>query len=154
MAYVLSEILSPSCIELELEGRRKSDIVRELAVVLSRGCSGIDVDVLTEEILEREKLFSTGLGGGIAIPHCLTEQVNETRIAFGRKLKGVNFDAMDKRPVNLFLLLVGPAGDHSRHIQVLSKIARYLNDESFRRQLLEAKTPSAVIGAFRDKEKS
>ena len=66
----------------------------------------------------------------------------------------MNFDAMDKRPVNLFLLLVGPTGDHIRHLQVLSKMARYLNDDTFRRQLLEAVTPEAVVAAFREKDRS
>ena len=152
MALPLSKLLKPECIELELKGRRKKDVIRELAQVLSRGGQIRDTDALAREILEREKLLSTGLGGGIAIPHCMTDQVNQTQIAFGRKTGGMRFDAVDKRPVSLFLLLVGPEGDHTRHLQVLSKLARYLHDQAFCHSLLSASSPAEVLSAFREKE--
>jgi fructose-specific phosphotransferase system IIA component len=152
MAITLSELLDPDCIELDLKSRRKKDIIRELAEVLTRGGKISDTEALARGILEREKLTSTGLGDGIAIPHCMSSQVQETLIAFGRKASGVRFDAIDNRPVKLFLLLVGPADDHNRHLKVLSKLARYLHDDAFCRKLLEAENAGAVIQAFREKE--
>lgn len=152
MVHTLSNLLNPECIELDLKSRKKKDIIRELAQVISR--SGVigDTAALGEEILKREKLSSTGLGGGIAIPHCMTDQVDEAHIAIGRKTDGVRFDAIDNRPVNIFILLVGPSGDHTTHLQVLSKLARYLHDNSFCRRLLEAGTNAEVVEAFREKE--
>lgn len=152
MSKPLSELLNPACIELNLEGKRKPDIIRELARVLARDGGINDTDALAEEILEREKLTSTGLGGGIAIPHCLTPQVEESRLALGLKKDGVRFDAIDRHPVTLFFLLVGPAGDHSGHLQNLSRIARYLHDEDFCLHLRNAVTPEEVLTALRKKE--
>jgi fructose-specific phosphotransferase system IIA component len=152
MAASLAELINPVCIELDLQGKRKPDLIRELAEVLARSGEIDDVDSLTGEILKREKISSTGIGSGIAIPHCLTSQVRETHIAFGRKLEGARFEAVDNQPVALFFLLVGPEGDHARHLQVLSRIARYLHDMNFCRELLAAQSPEAVIAAIREKE--
>lgn len=152
MPTVLSQLLNPACIELKLNQRRKDELIRELTELLARGGGIEDVESLSAEILEREELTSTGIGSGIAIPHCLTDQVAETRLAFGRKDEGARFDAVDNQPVQLFFLLVGPKGDHARHLRVLSKIARYLHDKSFCRRLREAATPEEVMQALRDKE--
>lgn len=152
MPTVLSQLLNPACIELNLQERRKEELIRELTGVLARSGDIADVEGLSEAILAREEISSTGIGSGIAIPHCLSDQVEETRLAFGRKDEGAKFDAVDNQPVHLFFLLIGPAGDHARHLRVLSKIARYLHDPSFCRRLREASTPEEVMQALRDKE--
>ncbi|MBN2050763.1 MAG: PTS sugar transporter subunit IIA [Spirochaetales bacterium] len=154
MGALLSEMLDTSCIELELKERRKPELIRELAEILSRCGAITDIDSLVDEIMERENLSSTGIGSGIAIPHCLTSQVSETRIAFGRKTEGARFDAVDNRPVALFFLLVGPKGDYARHMQILSKIARYLHDPRFCQDLLAAESPEDILKIFRRKEGS
>lgn len=152
MAASLSELINPVCIELDLKEKRKPDLIRELAEVLARSGEIEDVDSLAEEVLKREKISSTGIGSGIAIPHCLTKQVSRTHIAFGRKLEGARFEAVDNQPVALFFLLVGPEGDHARHLQVLSRIARYLHDQNFCQQLLAAGSPEEVLAAVSAKE--
>jgi len=153
MAELLSGMLDPRCIELELKGKRKSELIREMAEILSRGGIIRDVDSLAAEIMEREKLSSTGIGSGIAIPHCLSPQVSQTMIAFGRKKGGAKFNAVDNQPVELFFLLVGPEGDYAGHMQILSKIARYLHDPRFCNDLLSAESAEDVITAFKGKEK-
>jgi fructose-specific phosphotransferase system IIA component len=153
MADVLSDKLDPRCIELDLKGKRKGELIREMAEVLSRGGDIQDIESLTEKILEREKLSTTGIGSGIAIPHCMSPQVSQTTIAFGRKKGGAKFDAVDNQPVTLFFLLVGPEGDYAGHMQVLSKIARYLHDPRFCNELLSADSAEAVMTAFKGKEK-
>ena len=152
MVLLLSDLIDPVCIELDLASRRKRDLINEMAEVLARGGLIRDTRALGREILKREKISTTGIGSGIAIPHCLTDQVTETRVAFGRRLEGAKFDAVDNQPVKLVFLLVGPEGDHAGHLQVLSRIARYLHDDAFCRRLLEAATPEEVITAFRAKE--
>lgn len=152
MAIELSKLLSPDCIELDLSGRKKQEIIRELATVVSRCGNIVDKDALFEAIMEREKLSSTGIGNGIAIPHCMTSQTGTTRMAFGRILQGAKFDSIDNQPVSLFFLLVCPEGNPNLHLQILSKLARYLHDRSFCQRLLEAASPEEVLEAFRSKE--
>jgi len=152
MAIELSKLLCPESIELDLSGKKKPEIIRELVEVVSRGEAMDDTDALYDAIMEREELVSTGIGNGIAIPHCMTSSINTTRMAFGRKKEGVKFDSVDNQPVSLFFLLVGPEGNPNHHLQILSKLARYLHDESFCRSLLEAGSPGEVLDAFRTRE--
>ncbi len=153
MSAKLSELLKPDCIELDLQGRKKPEIIREMLGVIS-GCVDIgNEETLFEELMERERLSSTGIGNGIAIPHCLTPHVETTQLAFGRKLDGVKFDSVDNRPATLFFLLIGPDSNPNLHLQMLSKLARYLHDGTFCRRLLTAKSSEEVIEAFRSKEK-
>jgi mannitol/fructose-specific phosphotransferase system IIA component (Ntr-type) len=152
MAADLADMLNPACIELELEGKRKPDIIRELVDIVSRCAERIDRDCLYDSLMRREGISTTGIGDGIAIPHCLTAQVDDTLIAFGRKLDGAKFDAVDNKPVSLFFLLVGPEGNPTRHLQVLSKLARYLHDPIFSQKLLDADSAEGVVEAFRSKD--
>ncbi|MGM0628199.1 MAG: PTS sugar transporter subunit IIA [Candidatus Fermentibacterota bacterium] len=153
MAVELAEMMNPACIELELEGKRKPDIIRELVDIVSRCEDRIDRDCLYVSLMRRESISTTGIGDGIAIPHCMTGQVENTRIAFGRKLDGARFDAVDNKPVSLFFLLVGPEGNPTRHLQVLSKLARYLHDPIFCQKLLDADSAGEVVEAFRSKDR-
>lgn len=153
MAAELAEMINPACIELELEGKRKPDIIRELVDLVSRCEDRIDRDCLYDSLMRRESISTTGIGDGIAIPHCMTGQVENTRIAFGRKLDGARFDAVDNKPVSLFFLLVGPEGNPTRHLQVLSKLARYLHDPIFCQKLLDAESAGKVVEAFRSKDR-
>ncbi len=152
MAIDLSELLCPECIELDLAGKKKPEIIRELVEVISRGEDIDDAHSLYRAIMEREKLSSTGIGNGIAIPHCMTSRVKNTRMAFGRKTEGVKFDSVDNQPVSLFFLLVGIEGNPNLHLRILSKLARYLHDESFCKSLLKAGSPGEVLEAFRSRE--
>ncbi len=153
MSADLGDLLNPECIELELEGKRKPDIVRELVDIVSRCGPDIDREMMCAALMRREELSSTGIGDGIAIPHCLTPQVDTTLVAVGRKLDGAKFNAVDNKPVSLFFLLVGPEEDPTRHLQVLSKLARYLHDPIFCQKLLDADSAEAVVEAFRSKDR-
>ncbi|MBN2585655.1 MAG: PTS sugar transporter subunit IIA [Candidatus Fermentibacteraceae bacterium] len=152
MSTRLSEMLNPACIELELAEKKKPEIIRELIDLVSRAVDIPDREAMYEALMERERLSSTGIGNGIAIPHCLTDQVETTRVAFARKLDGAKFDSVDNQPVALFFLLVGPENNPNLHLQVLSKLARYLHDGIFCDHLLAAGSPEEVIKAFRSKE--
>ena len=88
-------------------------------------------------ILEREKLGSTGIGEGVAIPHGKMKGIDHILCAFGRSKKGIDFDAVDGKPVHIFFLLLAPEDSAGLHIQMLSRISRILRDPSFRKQLTE-----------------
>ena len=149
---MLCEILNPACIELDVKAKRKPQIIRELVGILFRAGDMATADTIFNQLMEREELGSTGIGNGIAIPHCLTPLVRDTRMAFGRKLPGARFNAVDNQPVSLFFLLVGPSDNHVRHLQILSRIARYLHDSDFCRKLREAGSAQDIMTAFRGKE--
>ncbi|MBD3278824.1 MAG: PTS fructose transporter subunit IIC, partial [Candidatus Aegiribacteria sp.] len=119
MPMKLTDLLNSECIELDLTEKKKPDLLRELIRVMSRCVDFQDPDAILEALIDRERLSSTGIGSGIAIPHCLTGQVREPHIAFGRKPDGAKFDSADNQPVTLFFLLVGPDYDPSIHLQIL-----------------------------------
>jgi fructose-specific phosphotransferase system IIA component len=149
----ISEILEPATINLSIKEKKKPAIIRELGEALSNSERVGDAAKIEALILEREKLATTGIGGGIAIPHCLSGEVEETVMAFGRKIPGAKFDAVDRQPVQLFFVVVGPPGAHNEHLRLLSKLSRHLHDSDFRAGLLAAASPTEVIDLFKAKER-
>lgn len=152
MAQSISEILDTSCMNLSLHSKKKPELIGELVSLLAQAGKISDREAVYRLIMERERMSTTGIGDGIAIPHCLTPTTEATHMAFGRKVPGAKFDAVDNRPVQLFFLMVGPEGAHNEHLRLLSKLARYLHDQQLRKQLLSAKTPEEIVALFRRKE--
>lgn len=152
MTERIIDALDTCCIKLELDGRKKLDIIRELVALIADGGRITDADLVVSQILERESLATTGIGSGIAIPHCLSEAARETVLAVGRKRAGAKFDAVDRRPVSLFFLMVGPPDAHNEHLRLLSRLARYLHDPSLKEGLLEAASPEEVLALFEARE--
>ncbi len=148
----LSQILDPQCIKLNLEARRKKDTIREMVDLLSQAGKIKDSQKVQEEIIQREKMGTTGIGGGIAIPHIMTDQVHRTIMAFGRKKEGVKFDSLDEQPVYLIFLLVGPKQDARLHLKVLCGLSRSLHNPQFKKALLEAQEEREIIRIFQDQE--
>jgi PTS system nitrogen regulatory IIA component len=100
----------------------------------------LDTASLIRVLLERERLGSTGIGDGVAIPHGKLHGVTHPIISFGRSLKGLDFESMDGEPAFLFFLLVAPENSASVHLKALAKIAKILKNGSFRKVLMEAST--------------
>jgi fructose-specific phosphotransferase system IIA component len=148
----IGEVLDVSCVHLDLAAKKKPEIVRELVEVLANAGKVDDIDTVTEQVLQREALTTTGIGGGIAIPHCLSSSAPATALAVGRKRSGARFDAVDKRPVQLFFLMVGPPNAHNEHLRLLSKLARYLHDPGLKDALLQAEKPEDVVSLFENRE--
>ncbi|MFW5742696.1 MAG: PTS sugar transporter subunit IIA [Spirochaetota bacterium] len=145
-------MLDESCVKLEIAARRKPEIIRELVEVLASAGKISDADEVTRRVVEREEMTTTGIGGGIAIPHCLSAAAPETTLAFGRSTRGAKFDAVDKRPVRLFFLMVGPPGAHNDHLRLLSRLARYLHDPELKQTLLDAEDAATVVSVFAERE--
>jgi fructose-specific phosphotransferase system IIA component len=149
----LSQILDLRCIKLNLDAKRKKDTIEEMVDLLFKAGKIKDPEKVQEGIIEREKMGTTGIGGGIAIPHLMMDQADETLMAFGRKKEGVKFDAIDEQPVYLIFLLVGPKQDPRLHLELLCKLSRFLHDTQFKKVLLETKDKREIISIFQRKEK-
>jgi fructose-specific phosphotransferase system IIA component len=143
-----SELLSPECVELDLKGKKKREIIEELVHLLVKAGKLRDGKGVLEEVMEREKEVSTGIGKGVAIPHRLIRGIETSLIGFGRKKNPVNFDALDGNPVDIFFVLLGPEGSANTHLRLLSKLARYVHNDEFLEALRRAKTAQEVIGVF------
>ena len=152
MTASFSDILDPQCVVLELSGRKKRAVIEELVDVLAQAGKVGDAGALKKEILEREKLTSTAVGHGIAMPHKLSAEAQETALAFGRSPTGVKFDAPDNEAVTLVFLLVGPAGAHTAHLRLLSRLSRYLHDATFRDALRSAQSADEIARLFAERE--
>jgi len=150
----ISNILDEECIKLEMTASKKKDAVDELLEMLKSAgkINHIDKDELLRDMLSREKVSSTGIGDGIAIPHKLITGLENTIIAFGRKRSGINFDSIDGRPASLFFLILGKEGSSANHLRLLSKLARLLHNPDFRETLSTAQTPLEVINAVKKQE--
>lgn len=148
----LSRILNAECIKLNLDSKRKTDVIKEMVFLLFRAGKIKNPQEIGKAILEREKLGTTGIGEGIAIPHAMTDQVTQTMLAFGRNRKGVKFNAVDQQPVKLIFLMIGPHGQESTHLKFLSKLSRFLNDDRFKSALMEAEREEDVLNVFLQKE--
>ncbi len=123
-----------------MHASNKMGVLEELAGTLVPGPEGLDLDTVVEVLMDRERLGSTGIGDNMAIPHGKLAQLAELKLAFGRSLKGVDFDSMDGKPSNLFFLLLAPVNSAGLHLKVLAKISRMLMSASFRENLMKPAT--------------
>lgn len=123
----LKDFFSPDAITLSLPGSSKDEVLAELVGLL--GMDERSAGTLLRIIQRRENLGSTGIGRGIAIPHCRSLSVNRLRLAFGRRPDGIEFQAIDSRPVSNFFLIVAPPLEISnQYLPVLGKIAQFAKE--------------------------
>jgi fructose-specific phosphotransferase system IIA component len=121
--------------------------------LLGRQKAVTDVDTGLEKVLDRERMMSTGIGDGLAIPHAKNEVMKQSRVAFARVRRGIDFDALDGKPVHLIFLLVGPPDSASLHVKILAVIARITKNPEFRDRLMAAETADEVIRLIREEER-
>jgi PTS system nitrogen regulatory IIA component len=133
----LADILAEYDVVPELKAKDKKGVLEELAEVVSSHNSSIDRMMLVNVLVERERLGSTGIGDGVAIPHGKIKGVEQPIVSFGRSRGGLDFDSMDGQPVYLFFLLIAPENSSGVHLQVLAKIAKILKSSAFRKTLME-----------------
>jgi nitrogen PTS system EIIA component len=148
----ITEILSPELVLPDLRGRNKPEVLRELAVCLSSKYRDLEAETLAAVLAERERLGSTAIGDGIAIPHGKIAGVNRILGVFGRHLKGVDFESLDGRPTHLFFLLVAPEDSTSLHLKALARVSRLFKDNSFRDQLIKARDVTEIYRLIVDED--
>jgi mannitol/fructose-specific phosphotransferase system IIA component (Ntr-type) len=140
----ISGVLDPRCIRLELEARGRKEVIGELVSLVASAGLIPDAEAVRRAVVDREALASTGIGQGVALPHALVEGIDRTLMAVGRSRRGIDFDALDRAPVRLVLLIVGPRGQERSHLALLSHLARVLRDEALRRGLAETESPQEL----------
>lgn len=146
----LREFFSEDAIKLELEGTTKDEVLKELIALL--GLDDKSEGMLFKMLKRRENLGSTGIGRGIAIPHCRSLVVNKLRVAFGRKSSGLDFKAIDEKPVNFFFLIVAPPLEVSnQYLPVLGKIAQFSKEADVPERLLSISQPSQFMALLEEK---
>jgi len=148
----LTEILKRDFILEELEARNQHDVLAELVGVFAKGGVRFDPEAMLQVLLERERLGSTGIGDGIAIPHGKLQGLDEILLSFGRSSEGIDFDAMDGKPVHLFFLLMAPENSAGLHLKILAKISRMLKDPALRNNLLQAKSKEKIWRIIEEQE--
>lgn len=131
----------------------KEEAISELIDLFKNDDRVKDTESIRNSVLEREKIMSTGVGKGFAIPHAKTNSVNEIIAAFGKIDNPIDFQALDDQPVNLIFLLVGKENLVGPHIKLLSRISRMMNIEEFRESLAKATTAKEIYELFETEEK-
>jgi PTS system nitrogen regulatory IIA component len=140
----LSELLEENSIIPDLKAKDKKGVLGELAQAMVEQKPYLDKEALVNVLLERERLGSTGIGDGVAIPHGKFHGIEQPIISFGRSRRGLDFESMDGEPAHLFFLLVAPENSASIHLKALARIARILKNSSFRKVLIEAQTQKEI----------
>lgn len=149
----LLDILSPESTIVDLKGESKEDIITELVNSLAVGDTITDRDQVLQAVLDREKIMSTGIGDGIAIPHGKSAAVTELVAAMGTQRRGIDFDALDGEPAFVFFLLVSPANVSGPHIKALARISRLLKNDAFKKKLIEANSAEEIIATIEAAER-
>jgi len=149
---ILDILASESLVAPSLTGTTKTAVLRELAEHLARQQGGIDAGRLVEVLWERERLGSTAIGDGIAIPHGKMPGLSGVVGAFGRHPAGVDFESLDGSPTHLFFLLVAPEDSVGQHLKALARVSRLLKDRAFRERLLAAPDRGALFRLIREED--
>lgn len=148
----LRRVLDPGCIRLKLRESTKKGIVEELVDILESQYQITDKKAVFDVVWEREQSFSTGMKKGLAIPHARTDRVDSIILAVGIHRKGVDFDSLDGKPSQVFILLLSPKHKTVPHIQILAHIAAVMSKENAVQEILACKTPQAVYQYLTESE--
>ncbi len=146
----LKEFFSPDAVSIDLRGATKDDIIKELITLLKLDAKS--EAVLFKIVKRRENLGSTGIGRGIAIPHCRSLVVNRLRVAFGRRREAIDFKAIDDKPVQFFFLIVAPPLEVSnQYLPVLGKIAQFAKEPDVPERLAALNSPEEFFELLDEK---
>ncbi len=148
----VSELLNEKYVITDFSSTSKEDVINELIDLFKDDERVTDLEKARAAVLEREKIMSTGVGKGFAIPHGKTDAVKDVVAAFGKSNKDIDYDALDGNPVHLVFLLIGREDTVSKHIKLLSRISRMMNKDDFRQKLMEANSKEEIISIFKEEE--
>jgi len=149
---ILDILTSDALVAPSLTGTSKTAVLRELADHLARQYPGINAERLVEVLWDRERLGSTAIGDGIAIPHGKMPGLTGVIGAFGRHAAGVDFDSLDGSPTHLFFLLVAPEDSVGQHLKALARVSRLLKDRGFRDKLIAAGDRAELFRLIREED--
>lgn len=145
MDLKITDILDRQAVILDLDVNDKDEALRRMIDVLAASGKVSDVEQLRRVIIEREKLMSTGIGHGVALPHGKTNVVETSLAALATLRVPIDFDSLDDKPVSIIIMLVGTEGNVGVHLRLLSRISRMVGSDAFRSSLLAAKSVDDVL---------
>ncbi len=142
----ITDYITEDLIDLDLKSKNREGILIELSELLEKSpnVTGEEKDIY-KALVDREKLGSTGIGKGVAIPHAKTESATGLTVAFGVSKEGIDFNSLDEEEVHLFFVFASPNKDSQVYLKVLARISRLIREEEIRENLLNCKTPREVI---------
>jgi len=141
----LVDVLKKDYILPDLKARGKDELLDEMVSYLAEKVPGLDREKTLGALFERERLGTTGIGHGVALPHGKLKGVDEIRVFFGRSKDGVDFNSIDNSPVYLFFLIIAPENSAAAHLKLLACISRILKNQNLRTQLMDASNPSVIF---------
>lgn len=148
----IMDILVKDAVLLDVASGQKQETLRELSQALATAEPRLEADRLLEVLLERERLQSTGIGDGVAIPHGKVPGLERLVASFARSREGVDFDSIDGQKTHLFFLLVVPEHAGGMHLKALARISRFFRDAAFRKALEEAESREDVFRAIEEED--
>jgi len=144
----ISDVLERETIIPDLQSRTKEDVIRELAENLASAHPGINDDKLIEVLMEREKLCSTAVDSGVAIPHAKLSGISDIIAGFGRSVEGIDYDSLDAELTHLFIILVAPETSIGAHIQLLARISKIFRNPDLRAKLMTLETKDEIYDSI------
>jgi PTS system nitrogen regulatory IIA component len=152
MSVKINEMLEPAAIVVELQGGSKAEVLAELTDALLAASPELNRSEVLRVLQERERLGSTGIGEGVAIPHGKLKNLSRQLIAFGLSRAGVEFDAMDGKPAHLFFLLIAPEDAAGAHLKTLARISKLLKGSQLRERLHDARDQRQIHQIISEEE--
>jgi len=148
----ITEILSQEMVVPELSADGKPEVLRELADHLCSSFRQVDPDKVVGVLIERERMGSTAIGDGIAIPHGKLKGLTRIIGVFGRSTRGVDFESLDGEPTHLFFVLMAPEDSASLHLKALARVSRLFKDEGFRDRLMKAPDAAEIFRLIKEED--
>lgn len=148
----ITDLISEACVKTSLESEDKEELFEEMVDLLVRSKPDYDRGQLIEAVEERESKMSTGIGNGIAIPHCKTDAVSETCGVIGTSRSGIDYESLDGEPVYIVFMLIGPVTDAEIHLKALQQISILMQDRGLYQRLLETENPGELFRILRQEE--
>jgi fructose-specific phosphotransferase system IIA component len=148
----ISDILTEDFVVVGLDVSTKEDAINALVDIIAKSDKVKNANKVREAVFEREKIMTTGVGKGFAVPHGKTDAVTDIVAAFAVTKKPIDYESLDGEPVRLIFLIVGRDNMVGPHIKLLSRVSKLMNDNNFREKLLNAKTPKEVVELFKTEE--
>ncbi len=149
---LISDYLDPSCIRVGVKGDTKEEVLKELVELQFEAHPEIDRGETMDSLYEREKLLSTGIGEGIAIPHARIESCSEILVSFGLLETGVEFNSLDRKPVRLVLLILFPKEKVNLQLRFLARVSRVLHNSDLLEKLYDCTGSEEIIEVFKQYE--
>ena len=148
----IADYAAADLIATGLDAQTKDDLLEKMVGLLVRGGRVQGSEALMGALQKRERVMSTGIGGGIALPHALSNDLEQLYMVFAHTNDPIDFEALDSQPVDLVFMLVGPKASGNVYVKLLARVSRLLQSEDFKNRLREAATPDAVLEVFRSEE--